>query len=105
MLIFNHFLCAEQKVNHAPCTHTFTHTLMLAMTGKCGFWTLVSKVKQRLKENSFSVCPHLPFPCLTFHHKSFSGRELCKGIGPRVSSGPQEPDTMGRSQQRPTLAH
>lgn len=56
---------------------------MLAITAKCGFWTLVSKVKQRLKENSFSVCPHLPFSCLTFHHKSFSGRRTCKGIEPK----------------------
>lgn len=91
-------------VTHAhtfACMHThFTYSIILALTGKCGFWTGLNKVKQRLKENSSSVCAQLPFSCLTFHHKSFSGRQICKGIRPSVSVGPQKPHMMWRPLQR-----
>ncbi len=75
---------------------------MLALTAKCGFWTVVSKVKQRLKENSFSVCPHLPFSCLTFHHKSFSGSKSAKVSGPASALGRnnQHRDYMSRPQSK-----
>lgn len=80
-------------------TH-FTCSIILGLTGKCGFWTPLNKVKQRLKENSSSVCPQLPFSCLTFHRKSFSGRQICKGIRPSVRAGPQKPHMMWRPLQR-----
>lgn len=80
---------------------TLTYSIILALTGKCRFWTPLNKVKQRLKENSSSVCPQLHFSCLTFHHKSFSGRQICKGIRPSVSAGPQKPHMLWRPLQRP----
>ena len=58
-----------------------------------GHW--LAKVKQRLKENSFSVCPHLPFSASRFIIKVFlAAGSAKKGIGT------QQPAPGRNKQQR-----